>query len=148
MGRVPPYLAAAVTAAVCAVVLGPVAALGAKAAIKAPKSGTYSGPTGQKRHVTLYIQGKHVQLIGFAFKCEGTDGATNLNDIKLRKTSKGYKFSLHAHGSISFKDEQPDENGRVDVGGKFIRSGKRASGTFRVRSTRCHTGPVEWQAHR
>ena len=138
-------MAAALASASVAV---PVGALAAKNTVKAPKSGTYTGPTAQKRHVTVYISGKTVMLVGFDFKCQGTDGQTSLNDIKLKKTSKGYKFALKAHGSITFKDEQPDENGRVDVAGRFTRSGKRAAGYFRVRSNRCHTGAVEWTAQR
>src|SRR3954452_8567590 len=99
----------AITAAVLASasVAVPVGALAAKSTVKAPKSGTYTGSTAQKRHVAVYISGKTVMLVGFDFKCQGTDGQTSLNDIKLKKTSKGYKFSLHAHGSITFKDEQP-----------------------------------------
>jgi hypothetical protein len=143
-----PRLAVAAVVLACAGVGGPVGALAAKNTVKAPKSGAYTGPTAQKRHVTISISGKTVQLVGFDFKCEGTDGATNLNDIKLKRTTKGYKFALKAHGSITFTDGQPDENGRVDVAGRFTRSGKRATGYFRVRSSRCHTGPVQWSARR
>jgi hypothetical protein len=119
-----------------------------KPPVKAPKSGQYSGmPRG--RDLTLYVSGKSIQIVAFSFACADTAGRTSLNDIRLKKTSKGYKFALNAHGNISFKDEQPDENGTVAIAGRFTRDGKRAKGTFRVKSQRCgNTGNVEWRAKR
>jgi len=73
----------------------------------------------------------------------------SLNDISLKKTSKGYKFGLNAHGSITFADDQTDENGKVAISGRFTRSGRKATGVFRVRSPRCgDTGNVKWSARR
>jgi hypothetical protein len=120
----------------------------AKPTVKAPKSGQYNGhPRG--KDLTLYISGKSIDLAAFSFKCADTSGRTSLNGIALKKTSKGYKFGLNAHGSITFGDDQPDENGKVSISGRFTRSGKKATGVFRVRSPRCHdTGNINWSARR
>jgi hypothetical protein len=128
--------------------LVPLTAEGAKSNVHAPKSGTYDGGTEQRKPITLYISGKSIDLAAFSFKCSGTGGRTSLNGIKLVKGTNGYKFSLKANGSISFADEQPDENGKVEIAGRFTRSGKKAVGTFRVRSSRCHTGTIDWRVRR
>jgi hypothetical protein len=128
--------------------LVPLAADAATSGVKAPKGGTYDGGTEQHKPITLYISGKSIDLAAFSFKCTGTGGRTSLNGIKLIKAKNGYKFSLKANGSISFADEQPDENGKVDIAGRFTKSGKRATGTLRVRSSRCHTGTLDWRAKR
>jgi hypothetical protein len=113
--------------------------------VKAPKSGSqYSGNHG----LVLYISGKMIQLAAFDFKCGTTTGRTSLNDIKLKKTDKGYKFGIDAHGSISFRDERPDENGAVHLNGRFSRNAKTAAGKFRVKSAHCSTGDVKWTASR
>ena len=119
-----------------------------KPPVKVPKSGQYSGkPRG--RDLTLYVSGKSIELAAFSFKCANTGGRTSLDDIRLKKTSKGYKFAISAHGNISFKDEQPDQNGAVWLAGRFTRDGKRVKGTYRVKSSRCgNTGRVEWRAKR
>jgi hypothetical protein len=116
--------------------------------VRAPKSGQYSGsPRG--KDLTLYVSGKSIEVAAFSFKCADTVGRTSLDGIKLRKTRKGYKFALAAHGNISFEDGKPDENGRVDIAGRFAADGKVAKGTFRVRSPRCHdTGSIKWRASR
>jgi hypothetical protein len=133
-------------------IVAPPAITGAVAAavskVKAPKSGQYNGhPRG--KDLTLYVSGKSIQLAAFSFKCAATSGRTSLNEIVLKKTSKGYKFGLNAHGNITFADEQPDENGKVSISGRFTLSGKKATGVFRVRSPRCHdTGSIKWSARR
>lgn len=120
----------------------------AKPTVKAPKSGQYNGHPGG-RDLTLYISGKSIELAAFSFKCANTSGRTNLNGITLKKTSKGYKFGLNANANITFGDDQPDENGKVSISGRFTRSGKKATGVFRVRSPRCHdTGSIKWSARR
>ena len=134
--------------AAVALVLAPLAAEAAKSTVKAPKSGTYDGGTAEHKPITLYISGKSIDLAAFSFKCTGTGGRTSLNGIKLVKAKNGYKFSLKANGSISFSDEQPDENGKVEIAGRFTKSGKKATGTFRIRSSRCHTGTVDWRVRR
>jgi hypothetical protein len=134
-------------AAVAVLALVP-AAEAAKQKVKAPKSGQYNGhPRG--KDLMLFVSGKSIQLASFSFKCKGTSGRTNLDDIRLKKTSKGYRFALDAHGSISFADGQPDENGKVSISGRFTRSGKKPTGVFRVRSPRCgDTGNIKWSATR
>jgi hypothetical protein len=138
-------------ALVCAIALlvaAPLADGAKKPSVKRPKSGTWSGTTQQKKDITLYVSRNSVDLAAFTFRCQGADGRTSMNAMKLVKTTKGYKFSLKAHGSISFSDGQPDENGRVEIGGRFSVNGKTARGTFRVRSSRCHTGVRTWNAKR
>jgi hypothetical protein len=140
------YIGAACVAA--AVALVPLAADAAKTSVKLPKSGTYNGPTGQHKQLSLSISGKSVDLAAFSFACKGADGRTSLNGIRLVKTKKGYAFALKAHGSITFSDDRPDENGKIDIAGRFTKTGKKATGTLRVRSSRCHTGSVDWRATR
>ena len=138
-------LAAAVATATLALV--PVADA-AKQSVKAPKSGQYNGhPRG--KDLMLYVSGKSIEVAAFSFKCADTGGRTSLDAIALKKTSKGYKFSFSGRGSITFEDGQPDENGKISISGLFTRSGKKAAGVFRVRSTHCHdTGSVNWSAKR
>jgi hypothetical protein len=135
-------------AAVTALALVPVADAAKKSSVKVPKSGQYNGnPRGKP--LTLYVSGKSIQLAAFSFKCADTGGRTSLNAIALKKTKKGYKFSFSGSGNITFDDGQPDENGKISISGLFTRSGKKATGVFRVRSPRCpDTGNVMWSAKR
>jgi hypothetical protein len=120
----------------------------AAAKVKAPKSGQYDGGA-RGKDVTLFISGKSVQIMAFSFACGGGEGRTSLNDVNLKKTKKGYKFGVSAHGSVTFSDDRPDENAAVAVSGLFTRDGKRASGTFRVKAPRCHdTGSIKWKVKR
>jgi hypothetical protein len=144
-------------AALAALALVPVAALPATAAakhkhhVKTPKSGKYSGFAGAGRPLTLYISGKTVQLVSFRFACGSAHGTTNLNDIPLKKTKKGYKFSISAHGLVTYSDSNthPDENGAIFIKGRFTRSGKNPKGVLRVKTPRCgSTGDVQWSAKR
>jgi hypothetical protein len=137
-------VAAAATAA-----LVPVAAEGAKPKVKLPKGGSYSGSTVKGRAITLYVSGKSVQLAAFSFACRGADGRTSLNDIKLVKTRKGYKFAVKAHGNVSFSDGRPDENAKVNITGRFATGGAKATGAFRVKSLHCpDTGSIHWRVKR
>jgi hypothetical protein len=124
-------------------------ATAAASKVKAPKSGKYSGRSAQKREVTVYVSGKAIQVIAFSFKCGATDGLTSLSDLKLKKSKKGYRFSLKAHGIVSYADGGPDENGTIEVAGRFGRTGKAAIGTFRVKTPRCgNSGAIKWSAKR
>jgi hypothetical protein len=120
----------------------------AKPKVKVPKSGSYSGsPRG--KDMTLYVSGKSIELAAFSFKCANTTGRTSLNAIPLKKTKKGYKFGISAHGNISFGDEAADENGTAKLSGRFARDGKSAKGVYRVKSPRCHdTGSIKWRVKR
>jgi hypothetical protein len=124
------------------------AVVAAAAKVRAPKSGEYDGqPRGHP--LSIFVSGKEIELAAFSFKCADTVGRTSLNAIKLKKTRKGYKFALDAHGNISFEDGASDENGRVSIAGRFSADGKAARGKFRVRSKRCHdTGWIKWRASR
>ena len=139
-----PRLAALLAAA--AVTLAPAAApvAASKPKVKAPKSGSeYDG----NHKLVLYISGKSIELVAFDFRCGDTTGRTSLNDIPLRKTKKGYRFGIKAHGSISFADGSPDENGAVNVSGRFGRRAKTVAGHFRVKSPSCGDGgSVKWHA--
>jgi len=110
--------------------------------VKAPKDGgQYDG----NHNLVIYISGKSISAVFFDFRCDGTIGRTGLNDIKLEKTKKGYRFGIKAHGSITFRDGTPDENGAVDVSGRFGRRAKTVSGHFRVNSPHCgDTGAISF----
>jgi hypothetical protein len=137
----------AIPVVVAALALVPVADA-AKQSVKAPKSGQYNGyPRGKP--LTLYVSGKSIELAAFSYKCADTTGRTSLDAIALKKTKKGYRFAFSGRGSISFADGQTDENGKMSISGRFARSGKKATGVFRVRSPRCHdTGNIKWSAKR
>ena len=139
-----PRLAALLAAA--AVTLAPAAApvAASKPKVKAPKSGSeYDG----NHKLVLYISGKSIELVAFNFRCGETTGRTSLNDIPLKKTKKGYRFAIKAHGSITFADGRPDENGAVSISGRFGRRAKSVAGHFRVKSPSCgNTGVVAWKA--
>jgi hypothetical protein len=155
MRRTPAIAFAAVLAATAVAVLAasaaePRAALAA-AAVKAPKSGAkYTGQTAQGHPIELVIQRKSVYYISFRFACgRKAIAATGLQDIPLRRTSKGYRFAIDAHSSMSFSDDQPDENAAVSVKGRFSRTARTVEGSARVRSERCHdTGSISWRAKR
>ena len=139
-----PRLAALLAAA--AVTLAPAAApvAASKPKVKAPKSGSeYDG----NHKLVLYISGKSIELVAFNFRCSDTTGRTSLNDIELSKAKKGYKFGIKAHGIISFANGTPDENGAVNISGRFGRRAKTVAGHFRVKSPSCgDTGVVDWKA--
>ena len=133
--------------AVAVLALAPIAGA-AKQTVKVPKSGEYHGnPRGQD--LTLDISGKTIQIAVFGFRCADTTGRMGLNDIRLKKTSKGYKFGITAYGGITFAGGEGAENGKASISGQFTRSGKRATGVFRVKSPTCHdTGQIKWSAKR
>lgn len=118
--------------------------------VKAPKSGQYKGTTAQHQKLTLYTSGKSIDLAAIQFAClKGVVGSTGLNSIPLKKGKKVYRFSIKAHGSVSFSDEHPSENAAVSISGAFSRTARSASGTLRVKSPRCHdTGSVKWKVRR
>jgi hypothetical protein len=132
----------AVAAVILATASGPSAAA---TRVKAP-NGTYSGGPGK---LTLLASGKSIDLAAFSFKCRATTGRTSLNGIKLKKTKKGYTFSIKTHGSVTYADDHADENAAVDMSGRFSRSGKSAVGYLRVKSPHCgNTGSIKWRARR
>jgi hypothetical protein len=120
---------------------------GAAAKVKAP-NGEYSGP----RDLVMQVSGKTIDILAFNFPCKkhpGTHGRTSLNQIPLRKTSKGYKFSIKLHGIVSFSDGHVDENGITSIGGQFGRKGKSVHGRFAESVRHCGpTGKLKWSAER
>lgn len=138
--------AASVATALALVPLTATATGVAAGKVKAPRSGTYTGYPGG---MTLYISGNSVSLAAFSFKCGQAHGRTSLNDMRIKKTRKGYAFSLKAHGNVTYSDDHPDENAAVTMSGRFSKTGKSVVGLFRVKSPRCgSTGDVKWRAFR
>jgi hypothetical protein len=142
-------------AAVAALALAPFAALPAAAGAakhrKAPKAGAhYAGHTGDGGEFTLDVADKKtVKIVAFQFDCGNVTGRTSLQDIPIKKTKKGYKFRIEAYGIVTYSDEKQDENGKIDVSGKFSKGAKQVTGQLRVRPPRCHdTGKIHWTAHR
>jgi hypothetical protein len=114
----------------------------------APKSGTYNGRAGSHRKLFFSLNGNSIDIFAFDFTCGNTTGRTSLNGITVKKTKKGYTFLLKAHGSVSYRDDHPDQNAAVQVSGRFGRSGRAAVGTLKVKTPRCGTGTVDWSAKR
>jgi hypothetical protein len=118
---------------------------------KAPKAGSgYSGPTERKGKVTLFVADrKTVQLASIRFRCGEATGTTNLQDIRIKRTKRGYRFAIAAHGSVTFSDNRIDENAAISISGRFSRSAKGVRGSLRVRSPSCgSTGTLAWHARR
>ena len=124
------------------------AAAGAATTVKAPKSGSeYRSPA--PSDVVMRISGRSVEILAISFPCGETTGRTSLNDFRLKRTSKGYRFNADANGLVSFADEAPDENARLHVSGRFALDARTVRGHIRVRSRRCgDTGDLDWRATR
>jgi hypothetical protein len=120
---------------------------GAGAKVKAP-NGDYSGP----RELVMQVSDKKIDIIAFNFPCRKhpkLHGRTSLNEIPLRKTSKGYKFSIKLFGIVSYSDGKADENGFTSIWGQFGRKGKSVHGRFQTSTRRCGpTGKLKWKAER
>jgi hypothetical protein len=128
------------------VALVPVALAAERAKVKPPRSGKYEGRPGK---LTIYTSGKSIDLISFQFKCRTTRGTTSLNGIPLKRSKRGYRFAIKAHGSVDYADQSAPENGAVDISGRFSRTGRSARGSLRVRTARCGgTGRINWRAAR
>ena len=115
---------------------------------RAPRSGSEyrSGPPAD---VVMRIAGRSIEIVAISFPCAGTFGRASLNDFRLKRTSKGYRFNADANGLGSFADEAPDENARLHVSGRFALDARTVRGHIRVRSRRCgDTGDLDWRATR
>lgn len=114
--------------------------------VQAPRSGsTYKGSPGR---VAIAISGDSMGLVAFGFRCRSTTGRTSLNDVALKRTSKGYAFAARVSGNVTFADGRPDENAAIRLEGRFSRTARSVRGRFRVSSRRCRTGYVDWTARR
>jgi hypothetical protein len=122
------------------------AAVPAATAPRAPKSGsTYTN--GAPSSVFMRISGRSVEIVAISFPCGDASGRASLNDFRLKRTSKGYRFNADANGLVSYSDEAPDENGTVHVSGRFEMDAKRVRGHIRVKTPRCgNTGDLKWRA--
>ena len=118
--------------------------------VQLPRSGEYRGHTDEGGRVSVFIQGKSVEIVPFEFDCDGAVGTANLQDFDLEKTDRGWRFEIRAHSSVGYSDDvyYPPENAAVAISGRFTRSGKRISGRLSVDAPRCETGRIEWRAHR
>lgn len=115
------------------------------ARLRRPK-GTYTGHVGR---LQLRVEGGLITIVAFGFKCGTVTGRTALNDVPITRRRGRYRFSISAHGGITYSDEESPDNGAIRFSGRFTPTAKRALGTFRVRTPRCgSTGPVEWSARR
>jgi hypothetical protein len=135
--------------AATSVALVPGALAAERPVVKVPSSGAkYTGVSDDRQKVSLFPSGKAVQIVAFDFVCVGkVVGSTSLEAIKLTRTDNGYRFSIRAHGIVSYKDGKPDENAAISLSGRFSRSAKSVTGRLRVRSPRCRsTSFHDWHA--
>ena len=135
--------------AVISAALVPGALGAARPVVKVPSSGaTYRGVTDDRQKVSLFPSGKALQIFALNFVCVGkVVGSTSLEGIKLTRTDLGYKFSIRAHGIVSYKDGKPDENASINLSGRFSRSARSVTGRVRVRSPRCRSTTFhDWHA--
>jgi hypothetical protein len=117
--------------------------------VTAPASARYDGQTAQQQDLALYVSGRSIDLAAIAFRCGDATGRTALNAVRLTRTRQGFAFAEKAHGSVSYSDDQPDENAQLDISGHFGPGGKTASGYIRVNSPRCgDTGKVKFLVER
>jgi hypothetical protein len=118
----------------------------ANGTVKVPKSGSWAGRPGK---LVMSTSGKSIDIVAFTFACGTASGRISLNGIALKKTARGYKFAIKGHGNVTYSDDEPDENGSVEISGRFSRTGKSVGGTWRVKTGRCgQTKTVKWRAHR
>jgi hypothetical protein len=134
----------ALTLALAVAVAPPLVAVAKTPSVKAPRDGQWTG----KRNLLLIVSGDSIEVAAFDFPCGEAKGRTTLNDIPLKKTKRGYKFSTQAHGNVTYSDDHPDQNGAVGMSGRFSRRGRGPHGNLQVITPRCgNTGKLSWRAH-
>lgn len=121
-------------------------AVAGAATVRAPKSGSeYRGSP--PANVVLNVSGRSVEIVAFSFPCGEVSGRTSLNDFRLKRTDRGYRFNADANALVTYSDEQLDENARVHISGRFTLKAHKVRGHIRVRSKRCgNTGNLDWRA--
>jgi hypothetical protein len=136
------------TAIALALAVAAPALAGAATTVTAPKSGSvYRG--GAPSYAELRVVGRSVEIVTFNFVCGDVLGRTSLNDFRLKRTSRGYRFNADANALVTYSDEQGDENARVHISGRFTLKAHKVRGHLRVRSQRCgDIGNVDWRATR
>lgn len=115
--------------------------------VKAPRSGSVY-VSGEPSGVFMRIAGRRVEIVSVSFPCkDDVFGRASLNDFRLKRTDKGYRFNADANGLVGYSDEGPDENGRLHISGRFAVDAKQVRGHIRVRTKRCgDTGHLRWRA--
>ena len=123
------------------------AAATSQTAPRAPKSGwTYE--SGPPYDVLLQISGRSVEIAAFSFPCRDVFGRTSVNDFRLKRTEKGYRFNADAKAIASYTDET-NENVSLHLSGRFSLDAKTVRGHLRVKSPKCgDTGYVKWRGAR
>jgi hypothetical protein len=88
-----------------------------------------------------------VKLVFFQVACDDqADGATGLQNLKLKKTKKGYTFGDVSTSAVAYTDDT-SEDGKVGVAGRFNKNAKAVSGALRVKTDRCgDSGTVKFLA--
>jgi hypothetical protein len=114
--------------------------------VRRPRSGSvYHGAA---HHVDLQISGRAIGIMAFSFRCDGTKGRISLNDLRLKRTTRGYRLRTVIFGLVTYRDGEPDENAEVRLRGLFTRDAHAVRGRFRVIAPRCDTGRRRWRAVR
>jgi hypothetical protein len=90
-----------------------------------------------------------VEIAAFSFPCtDGVYGRTSVNDFRLKRTDRGYRFNADAKALATYTDET-DENVTVRLSGRFALNAKSVRGHLRVKSKRCgDTGYLKWRGTR
>lgn len=133
-------------AAVLALALAATAAQAQTTTPVAPKSGSVYR-SGAPSNVFMSISGRSVEIVSLSFPCGEVMGRTSLNDFRLKRTSRGYRFNADASGLVGYSDEAPEENGKLHISGRFALDAKRVRGHIRVTTKRCgNTGDLKWSA--
>ena len=97
----------------------------------------------------LAVEAGSIQVAAISFKCGTVTGRTALNDVPVTRRRGRYRFSISAHGGVTYSDDESSDNAAIRFSGRFTPTARRALGTFRIRTPRCgRTGPVEWSARR
>ena len=139
-------LALAAVAVVAAAAPGAAGSPGATDARLRKPAGTYGAQSGR---VQLGVGGGSIQIAAIRFRCGAVTGRTALNEVPITRRRGRYRFSISAHGGVTYSDDESADNAAIRFSGRFTPTARRALGTFRVRTPRCgRIGPVEWSARR
>jgi hypothetical protein len=105
--------------------------------------------TGQGGRLQLSVAGGRIEIAAFGFGCGAVTGRTGLNDVPIVRRRGRYRFSIRAHGGVTYSDEESPDNAAIRLSGRFTPTARRALGTLTIRTPRCgRIGPVEWSARR
>ena len=108
-------------------------------------TGTYSGHAGT---FNVLVAGKSLVLVAFDFKCRGTTGRTSLNDIPIKRVRGRWRFSIRMFGSVTYRDDVPDENARFRLRGAFTKNGRRLTAKVDIVTPRCGSVTALYSAAR